>query len=55
MGIGLRLAQQMGAHRRATYKTRNIANETLKRTFWYSHPCLFYPKDAHYYQGLWLP
>lgn len=36
VGHGLRLAQDMGAHRRATYgATPNAEDELKKRAFWY--------------------
>jgi hypothetical protein len=37
-GVGLRVAQDMGAHRKKTYSTvPNLEDELLKKAFWWGH------------------
>ena len=36
-GVGIRLAQHVGAHRRKFYATTTIVSELWKRAFWYDH------------------
>lgn len=56
IGHGLRLAQDMGAHRRATYPSPpTVESELRKRAFWRVQMLLHFFSPPNCFIGLWWP
>lgn len=50
IGLGIRIAQDMGAHRRKTYgSTPTVEGELMKRAFWWVVPAYIRASRTHSY------